>query len=156
MERSWGALGRVWGRSWAGLGAILGGLGLVLGWFWARLGRIWGGLGVVLGQFDRSLVWGFFLEAKKVPKAAKGSEERQREANMNKNKQRETKRKTEQQFQSISNFKKVVALPVPCSDRFMLELFFALFFLLFSSCFFVRFWEAKRVPKGSLLEAFWE
>ena len=107
----------------------------------------------MLGQFDRSLVWGFFLEAKKVPKAAKGSEERQREANMNKNKQRETKRKTEQQFQSISNFKKVVALPVPCSDRFMLELFFALFLVLFWGCFFVWFWEAFGCHFGSILGA---
>ena len=102
----------------------------------------------MLGQFDRSLVWGFFLEAKKVPKAAKGSEERQREANMNKNKQRETKRKTEQQFQSISNFKKVVALPVPCSDRFMLELFFALFSFFFRVAFLLGFGRQKGCPRG--------
>ena len=101
LGRSWEGLVAVSGRPWGGLGAVWGGLGAVLGWFWACLGWIWGGLWVVLGQFACSLVWGLFLYAKKVPEAAKGSEERQREASIEKNKQRGTKRTTEQQFKTF-------------------------------------------------------
>ena len=38
------------GRSWGGLGVILGRSWVVLGRSWGRLGRSWGGLGSVLGR----------------------------------------------------------------------------------------------------------
>ena len=61
LETSWALWGpscRPLGRSWGGLGGILGGLRLswaLWGRSWRPLGRSWGGLGDILGTLGRVL-----------------------------------------------------------------------------------------------------